>query len=282
MRHATEIAAGERFEFGRNWANFLQNVNEERIMQAEKSLKDMLGEDISGKTFLDAGSGSGLFSLAARRLGAKVHSFDYDPQSVACTKVLKEQYFPGDANWVVEEGSVLDDSYIGGLGSFDVVYSWGVLHHTGSMWQALNNVIPLVADRGKLYIAIYNTSAYSRRWMSIKRVYCSLPSILQPAFAGLVVFPIQLKEVANAAIRLKLGGYLSYIRSYKVKRGMSWWHDQLDWLGGYPYETATPDEIFNFYKENGFFMEKLSTCVCGTGGNDYMFSNTNKQNDMPV
>jgi 2-polyprenyl-3-methyl-5-hydroxy-6-metoxy-1,4-benzoquinol methylase len=105
-------------------------------------------ERLDGKSFLDIGSGSGLFSLAARRLGARVHSFDYDQQSVACTAELRRRYFPSAGDWVVERGSALDRDYLARLGTFDVVYSWGVLHHTGDMWRALENVKPLVAERG--------------------------------------------------------------------------------------------------------------------------------------
>src|ERR1035438_5515350 len=135
-----EIAAGERFAFGENWWRFLSILDERRIAQAEDSLRGMLGvSDLQGKTFLDIGCGSGLFSLAARRLGACVHCFDYDPQSVACAQELRRRYFPEDTDWRIEEGSALDGNYLAGLGSFDVVYSWGVLHHTGAMWQALDN-----------------------------------------------------------------------------------------------------------------------------------------------
>src|SRR5262249_8424206 len=136
---------------------FLRVLNDERITIAENSLKSMLKvASLTGMSFLDVGSGSGLFSLAARRCGAKVHSFDYDPESVACTLELKRRYFPGDSTWMVEQGSVLDLAYLNMLGTFDIVYSWGVLHHTGRMWQALNNVKPIVRMGGQLFIAIYN------------------------------------------------------------------------------------------------------------------------------
>ena len=140
---------GERFEFGANWIQFLNVLNDERINLAEQSLLNMLGvSNLKGKRFLDISSGSGLFSLAARRLGATVHSFDYDPQSVACTVELKRRYYLNDPDWTVEQGSALDKDYLQTLRQWDIVYSWGVLHHTGAMWKALENVVPLVRGGG--------------------------------------------------------------------------------------------------------------------------------------
>ena len=272
MTHSEELAAGERFSFGANWSNFINTLNEERVQEAEKSLREFLDVfSLDGKSFLDVGSGSGLFSLAARRLGARVQSFDYDPQSVACTTQLKKRYFPDDPAWVVEEGSVLDVDYLSRLGQFDVVYSWGVLHHTGQMWNALENIMPLVRGGGVVNIAIYNSSPYSRRWRMIKRMYCRMPPILKPLFAVSIIVPIQLNKIVNAAIRFKLGGYVSEIRHYTENRGMNWWHDRVDWLGGYPYETASPEEIFYLFKDKGFRMEKMSTCGGGTGCNQFVF-----------
>src|SRR5262245_10622183 len=123
--NADQIARGERFEFGENWSQFLSTIDQGRIQEAEMSLKALLEVDcLSGKSFLDIGSGSGLFSLAARRLGARVHSFDFDPKSVSCTRELKKNYFPDDESWEIEQGSALDRDYVGSLGQFDIVYSW--------------------------------------------------------------------------------------------------------------------------------------------------------------
>lgn len=144
-----EVVQGNRFEFGKNWTAFLKVLDEDRILTAEKSLQEMLGiESLNGKSFLDIGSGSGLFSLAARRLGATVYSFDYDPQSMACTQELKRRYFADDIHWIVEKKSVLDRKYLASLSQFDIVYSWGVLHHTGDMWQALENAAIRVKGGG--------------------------------------------------------------------------------------------------------------------------------------
>lgn len=270
--HGHEVAAGDRFRFGANWQRFLTVLNEARIAEAERSLQRMLRrESLQGLRFLDIGSGSGLFSLAARRLGASVHSFDYDPQSVACTTELRRRYFPEDAQWRVEAGSVLDADYMQRLGQFDVVYSWGVLHHTGGMWQALANAGQRVQAGGQLFIAIYNDQGpWSRRWTSIKRIYNRLPKGLRGAYGTLVMGGRELKFLAGALLRFRPGEYLRTWTQYDSNRGMSKWYDLIDWVGGYPFEVATPEQIFEFYRERGFTLQQMTTCAGGIGCNEFV------------
>jgi len=270
-QHATEVAAGQRFEFGKNWAWFLETLNTSKIDDAVRSLRGMLETDsLAGRTFLDIGSGSGLFSLAARKLGARVHSFDYDPNSVGCTEELKRRYFPGDERWTIEQGSALDAAYLTSLGKFDVVYSWGVLHHTGNMWVALSNATMPVAARGKLFIAIYNDQGTaSIRWTKTKRLYNRLPKGLR----FLVVWPsflvLNWRPLIKDALRLRP---FKSIRDYsKNQRGMSFWQDLIDWVGGYPFEVATPEQIFDFYRERGFELMHLRTCGGSPGCNEFVF-----------
>ncbi|HEY3136224.1 MAG TPA: class I SAM-dependent methyltransferase [Blastocatellia bacterium] len=270
---SNELRAGRRFEFGKNWRRFLALVDEDRIAMAENSLKEMLEiEDLRRKSFLDIGSGSGLYSLAARRLGARVHSFDYDPQSVACTAELKQRYYPGDLEWVVEQGSALDADYLRSLGEFDIVYSWGVLHHTGQMWQALENVEGSVGPGGKLFIAIYNDmGSQSARWRWIKRAYNSLPRGLRLPFAIGVMAPSEIKGMIGAVMHTGLKEYVSSWIQPRPERGMSRWRDLIDWVGGYPYEYAKPEEVFDFYKDRGFAISRMQCGGVGLGCNQFVF-----------
>lgn len=266
-----DVPLEDRFRFGQNWSRFLQVLDDERIAEAELSLRQYLGVDsLEGRTFIDVGCGSGLFSLAARRLGATVHSFDFDPDSVACATELRRRYFPGDDRWKVERASVLDADYLQSLGQFDIVYSWGVLHHTGQMWQALENVTPLVTPGGKLFIAIYNDQAgASRRWTAVKRMYVKSPGILRKLLLAITLVQIWAFTVIVEFFR---GTPFKTWRTYKSARGMSPWHDHVDWIGGYPFEVAKPEEIFNFFKQRGFHLDTLKTCGGGKGCNEFVFS----------
>src|SRR5262245_50586325 len=120
------------FSFGRNWQKYLDAMPEAAVERTVAYVHGWLG-DLKGLTFLDIGSGSGLTAFAAFRLGARVRSFDADPASVAATARLS------DGAWENGPGSILDDPFVASLGTFDIVSSWGVLHHTGDVWKAINN-----------------------------------------------------------------------------------------------------------------------------------------------
>lgn len=270
--HEAEIHAATRFAFGRNWQRFLAAVDDERIELAALSLRELLGvEQLRGQRFLDAGSGSGLFSLAARRLGASVVSFDFDPDSVACAIALRQRYSTDDPDWQVLSGSVLDRAFLATLGDFDTVYSWGVLHHTGAMWPALANIAERVATDGRLAVAIYNDQGRaSRRWLVVKQLYNRLPAplrwlVLAPCWARLWG-PTVLRDTVKGD---PLGSWRRY--AAESVRGMSPWHDLIDWVGGLPFEVARPEELLEFCRQRGFELTRLKTCAGGIGCNEFVF-----------
>jgi 2-polyprenyl-6-hydroxyphenyl methylase/3-demethylubiquinone-9 3-methyltransferase len=266
--HCQELAKRMRFEFGRNWAGFIKILNVERITQAEKSLITLLEADnLKGKLFLDIGSGSGLFSLAARRMGAKVRSFDYDSLSVACARELKRRYCADDPEWIIEEGSILNEEFVKSLGRFDVVYSWGVLHHTGDMWQALFNSASLVKpEKGILAIAIYNHHWTSIIWKQIKKLYNLSPHLIRWClnYFFCVFFYV-------------LGWLKMRKNPLEKERGMDFWHDVIDWLGGYPYEYAKIEDVINFVEALGFRIKHVIRSKGWTGCNEFLFERSKER-----
>lgn len=260
-----------RFKFGRNWNNYLNYLNDTQIQFSINSLKHMFShQNPKGKTFLDIGCGSGLSSLSAVKLGYTVYSFDYDVDSVETSKRLKKK-FSDNSNWKINQGSVLDKEYINSLGKFDYVYSWGVLHHTGKMYQSFSNIIDLVKDKGILFIAIYNDQGLrSIIWKKIKFVYSKFKILRVPlTFIFLIYFWVP-KLILDL---IKLKPFRSWI-DYKKRRGMSPFFDVIDWIGGYPFEYAKPEEIILYFQNKGFCLENLKTCGGKLGCNEFVFKKT--------
>ena len=252
------------FSFGKNWLRFIKHLDNQRIEEAEKDLIAFAG-DLKGKTFLDIGCGSGLSSLAAWKAGAKkIVSVDIDKDSVKCTKILKSKY-AHDADWKIIQASILDPKKIG---RSDIVYSWGVLHHTGNMYQAFDNITTLVKPKGLLWIAIYNKYAgpvdINKLWWQVKKFY----NQTGPLFREIMFL---LYGGSFFIYKLLLGeNPWKQIANYKQNRGMRWADDVRDWLGGFPYEFASVDEIVNYFAKLGCYCKKVNYRG-GIACNDYLF-----------
>lgn len=256
-REAAAVS-GDRigFSFGANWRKYIERLDEETIAHATNSFTAFCGRtSLAGETFVDLGSGSGLSSLVAYRLGAaRILSVDVDPHSIQSTQVVRAHFAGDPAHWEVRQGSVLDSSFVDSLGQFSFVYSWGVLHHTGAMWQAIDHAQRCVAPGGAFFLALYNHYRHSRRWLALKRFYNRLPSpgqrLLRMLYGGYYL-----------GRTLMLGKWPpTEIREYRKLRGMDVWRDIEDWLGGLPYEYCKPDEVVNRLAPQGFALRRLKSC----------------------
>lgn len=278
-----------RFQFGLNWQDFLRTVDRPRIEAAATSLDALLdGEDLRGQSFLDIGCGSGLVSLVARMAGARVTSFDPDEACVRCTESLRTQWGSSGLgadelaaetagsrpvnDWRIAQGSILDPDFVASLGQFGIVYAWGVLHHTGQMRRAIRLASERTAPGGLFVLAIYHDQGgASRRWAAIKRFYHRLPTFLRPAYVAAIA---GWHELRFATARLLSGRNPLPMQDWQAKRrdrGMSVWHDWVDWIGGWPFEVSSPDEIINPLTRDGFSLRHLKTVGNGWGCNEYVF-----------
>jgi len=250
MGEQTSPERDPRFSFGRNWRSYQRNLTSEKVALAESDIRDWLTEaNVKMREVVDVGCGSGVHSLAFLRLGARrVVSFDVDTDSVAATLATRRAV--GDpTNWEVLHGSALDRPFLGSLGEFDVVYSWGVLHHTGALWLALDNAAQLVRPEGLLWIALYTKGPCYARDLELKRAYNRASWVRRRIMVARGVMALILDRLR--------AGRSPLFWNETVERGMDVYHDLVDWLGGLPYEVASPEEVAEFCSPLGFHLERI-------------------------
>jgi 2-polyprenyl-6-hydroxyphenyl methylase/3-demethylubiquinone-9 3-methyltransferase len=258
------------YEFGANWKDYSDKIDEAAISQAEQGLLKLIAkDDIVNKSFLDIGSGSGLHSLAALRLGARsVVALDIDRNSVETTRATLEKNWAG-GNVDVSLVSILAPE-AAELGQFDIVYSWGVLHHTGAMWEAISRASDRVKPGGRFVLAIYRKTPLCWAWKIEKRIFTNGSKILRSLIRTSYISAFKLGLLARGR------SAADYIDNYKGARGMNFFNDVDDWLGGYPYESATEAEIVAYMAGLGFAPELVVELhpklgLFGTGCSEFRF-----------
>ena len=255
------------FSFGKNWQKFVErNFSEERVGISRAHILDFLGlPGLAGKYFLDIGCGSGLHSLAAFRSGAgRIVGIDVDPFSVETSERIREMS-GAPPDWEVLCGSILDDAFVAKIEPADIVYSWGVLHHTGNLWKAVRNAASLVKPGGLFYIAVYEKTEKSDRSIALKKEYNRASSLRKRAMELSYVF----RNFFVGRAPWHMLESIRYMKDYRKTRGMEFWTDIRDWLGGWPYEPATPEEVVSFCTDQlGFSRLKVKT---GEANIEYLF-----------
>jgi 2-polyprenyl-3-methyl-5-hydroxy-6-metoxy-1,4-benzoquinol methylase len=256
------------FDFGENWSEFsVHALTPGHVLRARSAFTELTaGIPLAGRALLDIGFGQGLGLLSAASLGAKVHGCDINPK---CADVLvrNRKYFP-DLNDTpsVTVGSILDERTVArlrGIGppeGFAVVHSWGVLHHTGNMAQGIRNAASLVAPGGHLILALYNRHWSSAAWRAIKYCYVNSPRWMQRLLIDLF-YPVI--YVAKWFVTGK--------NPKRQERGMDFYYDVVDWVGGYPYEYGSQDEIVRALEPHGFALVKFIGARVPTGCNEFIF-----------
>ncbi len=250
------------FDFGSNWQTFsAHRLDAQRLALAVRSLQSLLQRNtLRGVSFLDVGCGSGLFTIAAHQLGAaRVVGIDINPHCITVSEQNRDRFAPKTPITFFQASALIPES-LKPLGRFDIVYAWGSLHHTGAMWDAIRTVAKQVSPSGTLVLSIYNKHITSPAWKWVKWLYNQLPNLGQ----RLLTFPF-------AGIIYVAKFLVTRRNPLQKERGMDFWHDVIDWIGGYPYEYATPQEIQSFVIAQGFMLRRYVRALVPTGCNEFIF-----------
>ena len=264
-----KLSLQKRFRFGRNWSKYSELVDESRIRKAVKHLQDRFYTDKFAGLFVAIGCGSGVFSAAASIIGAQVYSFDYDEDSVKTTEIITSKFGKKENLITIEQGDILSDRYDRTLANAEYIYSWGVLHHTGDMWKALDKIAVNSRPETKFVVALYNDlGEQTDKWAKLKAIYVKF-FIVRP----FVIFYAWYRFWAKQQLRSLITGqdpFRSW-REYSIdSRGMSAWYDLIDWSGGYPYERATIESVENFMHKRGWITINIWPNH-GIGCNEFLF-----------
>ena len=136
------------------------------------------------------------------------------------------------------------------------------------MWDAVNNAMTRVRPGGVIYLALYNDQGViSKYWTGVKRLYAAVPRggkrVLDVGYIGFFGAALAMADAVRG--RNPLGRYRDDARAMRFTT------DIVDWIGGYPFEVATPSETIQFAERRGFQMLWSQLVGRKHGCNEFVF-----------
>ena len=199
-------------------------------------LTELFPEGVKGKKVLDAGSGSGMVSIAFAVMGASVTGVDITSKCIENGR-KRAKAFGVECRFVQSDLTMLDLHE-----DFDIIYSWGVLHHTADAKASFFRLVEHLRPGGEIIIAVYLRTAFSSFWNFSRVFYQSSPGFAKTAF--------------RRSASVLLNGYDAVRKALMKKerymlRGTS--NEELvnDWFG-VPHRTFhTYTEVYEWFREKG-------------------------------
>ncbi|HVL31162.1 MAG TPA: class I SAM-dependent methyltransferase [Solirubrobacteraceae bacterium] len=179
---ASASAASIQSSFGSEWTQLEYDTDrvwgQSLELRREIALRELDCEaaDLEGKLVLDAGCGAGLLSYLLWEMGARVVAADITTSVNAAQRYLRSRGADG-VDFV--QADLLNPPFR--AGSFDIVFSGGVLHHNPDTRAALDAIAPLVAPGGQIYAWLYGpTPGLAHRVRTlVRKVVVPLPPTAQ-------------------------------------------------------------------------------------------------------
>ena len=205
-----------------------------------KHLQHIYPDGLEGKTVLDGGCGSGMVSVAFATLGADVTGVDVTRQCVENGR-KNAQRFGVECRFIQADLVTLslDDQ-------FDIIYTWGVLHHTPDAEASFHSLATHLKEDGDIIIAVYLRTPLSGFWNSIRVFYQRSPSMLKTVTRKTTAALLAGVDMAKRLV----GGRQRY-----MMRGTSNEEIVNDWFG-VPHRTFhSYDEVYKWFEDAGLAYE---------------------------
>lgn len=202
-----------------------------------KHLEELFPEGVKGKRVLDGGSGSGMVSVAFALMGADVTGVDITPKCVE-NGYKRAEHYGVKCKFINESLVTLDLSNE----HFDIIYSWGVLHHTEDARQSFFSLARHLREGGEIIVAVYLKTKISWFWNFARIFYQNAPTVFKTIFLNIGSVFLNIVDLFRKII---------FNKERYMMRGTNNKEILNDWFG-VPHRTFhSYNEVFKWFDENG-------------------------------